>query len=683
MEVPAGPLSCNCPGHLEKLELEQNFKIPAKTLDRLLFGNDSPVWKEFHERRNNTIQSIGEWTENEGQKTRTVKFLMVVNNPMVKLNQADCVETQICEVEEEHLRYSYTVKSNVLAMPYSDAFTPVVRYCITHVNKTESKLTCSSGIDWHKSPLVKAMIKGAVLKGTAETIKDLTEILQVHLELRKTRSTTGPASEGASSRRSRNDSSNITISLNGPDEDDHSILLDPQAGVNHSDRAPNGSKDGRAPGLRRHTVSAGTGPGKMTYPGAKVQGNWPTGAPPSFVPIGSKASRTRLLGRPSRSTLLEQDTTLNAQSSKPQDLPFGIAWIKANVLGLVQTKDEKERQRLSRMLLYLVLVMTSLINIWAAFNSQRMLNAAWRIQEQGALGLNGPLRGYLEPEHRVFFDPHQPSGRNFGNGHRNVLVAARAVYLKDLEERMLSDGLEGFHDRSTIDRNSFEVFLDVRESFRPWPPTTAPPEWFGGDENDSQKTFPVSSSLPSSSSASTTSLAPVPPSPTPSQADPNSEEMEGELPRYPWLLPRHRRWATKIVFQRDRVGILRHDLLVTFEVLKQLERRLLETEYVNWIMDERMRCRIWERRKNALLEKQRADNLSTAEPSTAGEHSATRSDSQTNASDALDDDEEQEELSEDAQSGNDSSKQRLLKADMTKEFCRGVEHQLELLLLTK
>ncbi|KAF9290359.1 SNF1-interacting protein [Mortierella alpina] len=673
MEVPAGPLSCNCPGHLEKLELEQTFKIPAKTLDRLLFGNDSPVWKEFHERRNNT----SEWTQNDGKKTRTVKFLMVVNNPMVKLNQADCVETQVCEVEEEHLRYSYTVKSNVLAMPYSDAFTPVVRYCITHVNKNESKLTCSSGIDWHKSPLVKAMIKGAVLKGTAETLKDLTEILQVHLEHCKTRSATGSAGEDGSSRRARNDSSNITISLNGPDNDDHSILLDPQANANHSDRAPDGSREGRAPGLRRHTVSAGTGPGKVTYSGAKVQGNWPTGAQPSFVPIGSKASRTRLLGRPSRSTLLEQEAAQDSQGSKAQDLPFGVAWIKSNVLGLVQAKDEKERQRLSMRLLYLVLVMTSLINIWAAFNSQRMLNTAWRIQEQGALGLNGPLRGYLEPEHRVPFNHDQSSGPISGNGRpRNVRVAARAVYLKDLEERMLSDGLEGFDNQPTIDRSSFEVFLDVRESFRPWPAARSPLDWFRGDQNDSQNTF----SDPSSSSSSTTSLAPIAPSPTPSHSGPNFDEMEGEMPRYPWLSPRHRRWATKIVFQRDRVGILRHDLLVTFEVLKQLERRLLETEYVNWIMDERMRCRLWERRKNSLLEKQRASSLSTAEEECA---THSESDSQADSCGARESEggEDRKERTEDVKSGDQSSKQRSLKADMTKEFCRGVDHQLELLQL--
>lgn len=52
-EIPSGPVSCNCPGHLEKLDLERTFDISAKTMDFLLFGDNSPLWKEYHERRNN------------------------------------------------------------------------------------------------------------------------------------------------------------------------------------------------------------------------------------------------------------------------------------------------------------------------------------------------------------------------------------------------------------------------------------------------------------------------------------------------------------------------------------------------------------------------------------------------------------------------------------------------------
>ncbi|KAG0199260.1 SNF1-interacting protein [Mortierella sp. GBA30] len=698
MDELSGTVSCNCPGHLEKMELEQNFKIPAKTLNRLLFGAEAPVWKEFHERRNNTVQSVGDWIETEGKKSRTVKFLMVVNNPLVKLNQTDCVETQTCEVEEEHLRYSYTVKSNVLAMPYSDAFTPVLRYCITYVNKTECKLMCSSGIEWHKNPLVKAMIKGAIIKGTAETVRDVSEIIQTHLEHRKARATGGSTREGISLDHSRTDSAKIMIALHGPDSDSHSVLHDPQAEGNNANLAVDNTRNGRTPGVRRHTVSAGTSPGKVIYSGTRAQGNWPTGAQPSFVPIGSKASRTKLLGRPSRSTILEPETLLESQSSKSKDTTFSINWLKKNLLGTFQMNDDKGRQQLSMIVLCLVLVITTLTNIWAAFNSQRMLNAAWRLQERGPIVVNGPLKGYPEPLHRVF-DQASTTGYGHFGYNRNVRVAARAVYLKDLEERMLSGKLDGLGDGGqTIDRKSFEVFLDVRDSFRPWP--QAPLEWYA-NQNSSQAEYdyPVSSS---------TSLASA--SPT-AQANTSGRAFQSsEISRYPWLLARHRRWATRIIFQRDRVGILRHDLLITFEVLKQLERRLLETEYVNWIVDERSRCRLWERQsKKARIAKPRdsealavdddddnetarKENLEATEEATVETESEVES--LPNAEQVLD--KAEKSAGEDKQSyatkddntdqdngNNKARKTRLFNAEVTKEFCQGLEHQIELFKLDK
>ncbi|KAI7831480.1 hypothetical protein BC939DRAFT_437194 [Gamsiella multidivaricata] len=587
VELPSGPAACNCSGHMEKVELEQTYDVSAKTLNHLLFGDNSPVWKEFHARRNNKVQSVGEWTEKAGgHRERIVKFLMVVNNPLVKLNQADCVETQTCEVDEDYIRYSYIIRSNVAAMPYSDAFTPMSRYCVTYVDKNRSKLTCSSGIEWHKNPMVKAMIKGAVFKGTAETIKDISEILQLHLERRgQERNPARPPHSAPATvtgdrpgMHGRTESSKIMISLDGPDNDGHSILLNPQDG--NADVAAGAALDSRVPGARRHTVSTAAGSGKVHYSGARVQGHWPTGSQPSFVPIGSKESRTRLLGRPSRSTLVEkesQDAKAKSRSGRSAE------WIKKNVLGFVYTKDEKERRAMSTKLLYLVLVVSSLINIWAAYNSQRMLDTAWRLKTGSLTGYTSRLKGYPEPLHRIFSREHHDDSM-YRDGPKNVRVAARAVYLKDLEEQMMSGELDGFDDGQTIDPKCFDIFMEARDSFRPWP--QPPLEWYS-DQNDSQASF----------EGTATSLVPVQPTAA-SRASVFSQEEEAAT-RHPWFLPHHRRWATRIIFQRDRVGILRHDLLVTFEVLKQLERRLLETEYINWITDERSRCRLWERRMKA------------------------------------------------------------------------------------
>ncbi|KAF9149521.1 SNF1-interacting protein [Linnemannia schmuckeri] len=687
LQVPSGPVPCNCPGHLEKIELDQNFPISAKTLNRLLFSENSPIWKEFHERRNNTIQSIGEWSDAGGHKARTVKFVMMVNNPLVKLNQTDCVEAHTCEVEEDHLRYSYTVKSNVLAMPYSDAFTPVLRYCITYVEKNECKLMCSSGIEWHKNPLVKAMIKGAIIKGTAETIRDITEIIQLHLEQRKVNgsdATPGATKNTASGSHSRSDSAKIMISLQGPDNDGASIIHDPQDEGNNSDFGAEKSKDGRRPGLRRHTVSTGAGSGGVIYSGARVKGNWPTGEPPSFIPIGSKASRTKLLGRPSRSSLTEQGSPVDSLTK--QDTPSSatglVGTIQHMIQGILRPKDDKERRLMSTRLLYFVLIVSSLINIWAAFNSQRMLNTTWQMKGHGLSGLRGPLRGYSEPLNRVLGQDRVDNSDQSWNA-RNIRVAARAVFLKDLEEQMLGGGeLEGFDDEGTIDRSIFEIFLEVRDLFRTWP---QPPLERFAEQNDSGASYPTS----------TTSLSPAAtPRPTGTLYHDALDERRDAMERYPWLLPQHRRWATKIIFQRDRVGIMRHDLLVTFEVLKQLERRLLETEYVNWIMDERSRCRLWERRRKL----QSSEKDTTADKGLGGEELLSPSSSEKTkkkntflnkleSEDLLDNEKVKQRLAhldeqdEEEDEEGKLRKRQLLKVQVTNEFCAGLERQVELFML--
>lgn len=61
-------------------------------------------------------------------------------------------------------------------------------------------------------------------------------------------------------------------------------------------------------------------------------------------------------------------------------------------------------------------------------------------------------------------------------------------------------------------------------------------------------------------------------------------------PPYPWLLHFHRRMSDEISFARKKVAILRYDLLLTFRLINSIDRRLSESEYVNWLLDERAKC---------------------------------------------------------------------------------------------
>src|ERR1051325_6310536 len=85
-------------------------------------------------------------------------------------------------------------------------------------------------------------------------------------------------------------------------------------------------------------------------------------------------------------------------------------------------------------------------------------------------------------------------------------------------------------------------------------------------------------------------------------------------PPYPWLLHFHRRVSEEISFTRKKVAGLRYDLLLTFRLINSIDRRLLESEYVNWLLDERAKCSKarWMLMKDDLLSEEQKNNTSTA-----------------------------------------------------------------------
>lgn len=59
---------------------------------------------------------------------------------------------------------------------------------------------------------------------------------------------------------------------------------------------------------------------------------------------------------------------------------------------------------------------------------------------------------------------------------------------------------------------------------------------------------------------------------------------------YQWFSSQCRRLATDIGSSRDRLAVLRHELLMLFNMLNRMDSELLEHEYVNWLLDGRSRC---------------------------------------------------------------------------------------------
>jgi hypothetical protein len=45
-----------------------------------------------------------------------------------------------------------------------------------------------------------------------------------------------------------------------------------------------------------------------------------------------------------------------------------------------------------------------------------------------------------------------------------------------------------------------------------------------------------------------------------------------------------------LTFTREQLAVIRYELLAAFKMLNGMERRLMESEYWNWLLDQQLRC---------------------------------------------------------------------------------------------
>ncbi|CAG8435022.1 7259_t:CDS:10 [Diversispora eburnea] len=185
--LPKGPVTCGCSDHLDKLETEVEYPVSAKKLYRMLFDTKSTLWERMHQKQGNTLTNCGPWLMNGSERKRELKFIMPINNPMSKVKETDCIQTQTCLKYEDHLRYVVLIQTKALQIPYNDSFLPMSKWCITYKTPNSCKITCHIGIKWFKSPMVKALIKSAAMTGLSETATEIITILNADIAQGKSR----------------------------------------------------------------------------------------------------------------------------------------------------------------------------------------------------------------------------------------------------------------------------------------------------------------------------------------------------------------------------------------------------------------------------------------------------------------------------------------------------------------
>lgn len=68
-------------------------------------------------------------------------------------------------------------------------------------------------------------------------------------------------------------------------------------------------------------------------------------------------------------------------------------------------------------------------------------------------------------------------------------------------------------------------------------------------------------------------------------------EKESGISNRSWYSVDHYRLAVDLDISRERIAMLRHDMLIIFQVLNKVDSQLVENEYMNWLLDTRLKCK--------------------------------------------------------------------------------------------
>ncbi|CAO3595848.1 unnamed protein product [Absidia cylindrospora] len=498
---PSGPLDCQCDDHLDRRDAEMELPISAKRLYELMFSDEATappanggVWNSKTEGIDGHDLRVSHWAplddpEEDGQMKRILKYWMPVANPVVRMKEAEVVETQILLRKDDYLCYVVQISTKTEALPFADAFIPSVRYCITYVDDSRCKLTCHLGVRWTKWVMAKIIVTKAALAGMSDSVnifvpilKEAANAMQLTVE---------------NLRQSEQESASQTISeyedeSDNNDDDDKGVFDNSEdKGHEETTTIPALDMDVRAKSMTTPPVQAQR----------KLNNHLTTDLQPQpKVPAATlpKNKQSTATVPPTRTQVSTTTTTTTSETSS-----------------IFKSKTTKTHHRLVKEKLVdssgkeaPSLVKAALDSIWppgawtmGALVTLCLFYIVWMLTTTSSLtnGMDGQ-----EPM------VHTP-------------VVSHAVYLRDLDDGFIKKSLRPPY----IDSQCYTLFLQARR-----------------DERD-----------------------------------------------YTWYHARHYQLALEYGSSREKLGVQRHDIMTTFHALNTADTDLLETEYLNWLLDNRQRCR--------------------------------------------------------------------------------------------
>ncbi|KAI8082930.1 uncharacterized protein BX664DRAFT_267811, partial [Halteromyces radiatus] len=175
IQIPEGPVGCNCDDHLEKVEID--VEVPANVRTIYEFLVSTRCWEQLNKAKGNSVPNASNWEQTKtGTNERTLNYTMP--NPMSKTKDADVIETQEILQQQHGSCYVMMITTKTPTLPYADAFIPMIKLCITFTSINSCRLVCSFGVKWLKSIMMKGMVNRAAVKGMSETITSLIPIVE-------------------------------------------------------------------------------------------------------------------------------------------------------------------------------------------------------------------------------------------------------------------------------------------------------------------------------------------------------------------------------------------------------------------------------------------------------------------------------------------------------------------------
>ncbi|KAL7317917.1 SNF1-interacting protein [Mucor circinelloides] len=535
IKCPDFAVDCNCDDHLERKDAQITLPISAKRCYELLFSNeqtaaptDGGVWAGKTAAIEGHDLSVSKWGMVDGKMQRVLKYWMPVSNPIVRMKEAEVVETQVLIQKEDYIRYTVQISTKTAALPYADAFIPSVRYCITWINKSECQLTCYLGVRWVKSVLVRAIVTRAALKGMADSVGVFIPILQ----------------EAADNVKESVDQARYQVM-----EHNRNLLKDDTAASGMDSLSEEDQNQPNNGHMLEITSSADEGNTQQ-----QIESSYVT--PPSIIqPVVASASvitnsATKTLERAtpspsvsSSTTALERSTDLGLnvstkQQQKAKRLEQQTEQSAANMSTksissrpatqkLQQTEPTPEKHWSSTIVDH-VLINLKTVAMFALIALTVYMSTIW-----------------VRSGHRMadkadeFLHLNMTLKDTSSLGQQPIYVqksTSRSVYLRDLDEGFLKNSIQPPYANSI----SFQVFLQSKKS----------------------------------------------------DVEPKEQHVaEYIINSRHWYNVENYRLAVDLDMSRDRIAILRHDMLTIFQVLNKLDTQLVENEYTNWLLDTRLKCK--------------------------------------------------------------------------------------------